>query len=848
MRQFLTILALSILPQIHAQQGEALTSGVAESVSAEIQSVPLNLVNQSWFIDRPGLAVVYFDNVVDEVDEIPRGVKGLTFLDVEVQATPGSKKGKSMATLRFALRQTGLVTIPAIDFTAGDRTYRSIPEQILVGEAVPTEAMAVSLTPQKQRIYVGEPLRLDFTWRCDFEAGRVQALNYYPAFFNDAAVEVVIPRNTSEDSQQVGLPLGGRRVIANRTVSPVDGKALGTIELPLYLRWSEEGTYVIPASRVECVRLIDSSRNFGQYAAHFNNELFAAEDARVRYERFYVETAPIEITVLPLPEEGRLPGFSGWFAPIRVDVSVKDTELKLGQLMEVELKIVSSAPHGMIELPYLSRQRSLRGRFLVDDQLGRFWRADGTTYKARVRVLSSSVTAFPSLRFQSFNPESARYEILTTEPVPISVHAGDGTGLIDISAYAGAQVSLVPQQAGVWHNLEDNVMDDLMNTPVVQLADWFWLLILMGPLTFILLLPQVRERRRRATDSDYRERVAAYQAFKRCADNGQEKWHALLRLMAVSFQTNATAWTVGDSRRALESIGASDQDIEQVVALHASQDDQEFSPKNPTMPSVDFSGIGQRIFRLINKSALIVLFLISLGFSSDLDASEWSAAEALFDQAMTAQAGSDEAVSLFSESAFKFQAVAETGERPGIAWYNAGNAWFQTGALGRSIAAYREAQIFRPFDALIRDNLNAARQLTLTDVPQSASAWPIPAICLKAALVLVSLSFWILLLLLLRYRTRFLLVASLALGLSGFLLAVSLLWQQTQSVRQGVVIVGEVVARKGPGYAYAQAFDQALQDGLEFQLIEARADWVFIQFTDGRQCWIPGSQVQFISN
>jgi hypothetical protein len=246
---------------------------------------------------------------------------------------------------------------------------------------------------------------------------------------------------------------------------------------------------------------------------------------------------------------------------------------------------------------------------------------------------------------------------------------------------------------------------------------------------------------------------------------------------------------------------------------------------------------------------MLLLFMCLLGFTGFLthaDASDWSEAEGLYEQAMSAPAGSDTATALFAESALKFQAVAEAGERPGIAWYNAGNAWFQTGALGRSIAAYREAQVFRPFDALISENLSAARQLTLTNVPRSSGGLQLPTMWFKAWLVVISLIFWGVLLLWLRYRKRSLFIATCLLGLCGLAAAIFLIWQQSGAVEAGVVIADEVIARKGPGYAYVEAFDQALQDGLEFQLLESRGEWSFIEITDGRQCWIPSSQAQFI--
>ena len=61
-----------------------------------------------------------------------------------------------------------------------------------------------------------------------------------------------------------------------------------------------------------------------------------------------------------------------------------------------------------------------------------------------------------------------------------------------------------------------------------------------------------------------------------------------------------------------------------------------------------------------------------------------------------------------------------------------------------------------------------------------------------------------------------------------------------------MVILEEVTARKGPAYAYAQAFYEPLHDGLEFTLLDTRGDWGLIALPDGRQCWIVLTQAQLI--
>ena len=853
MRTIFCILSLFLTSLLLAQKVEpeilALNSDVLEDVDVtelESVSVPVEMVNQSWFTDRTGKAVIHFPESVEAPETLPSGVKGLSFIDVEVLDTPDSKSGKSAAIVRFVLRDTGIVAFPMLEFFSETKCYQTIPQQIIVGQAVRSDAISATLVPAKTQVYVGEPLRVDLVWLCDLEAGRLQALNYYPQFFNDSEVEIVIPRSAEPEAEQVGLPIGGRRVIAKRSLIDGHPKALGTVELPLFLRLSTPGTYTLPATRLECAYLQQANRNFGQYAAHFNNSLFEPEESDVRYERFYVETAPTTIEVLPLPTAGRGSNFSGLFEPVNIEVAVTPEVLKVGDLIQAELKVFTDAPHGMIELPRLSQQRGLRGRFLVDDDLGRVWREDGTTFRCRLRALTTGVDAFPSLQIQTFDPEAGEYVMRSTEPIDLVVEANEGKEFIDLKSYKGAGVILSEQSEGIWHNRKANGMSDLINNTVVCLASWFWLWLLLAVAGFLLMLPVVRERRRRSLDAKYRARAEAYEAFLTVAEDDPQKWPAFVRFLAVSFGAEGKAWTVRDSTEALQAIGVTDEDIETVAALHVATDAQDYSVQHPAAQLSALNSVGKRILGLLGKVTLLLLLVLG-NLPQSAQASDWTEAEDLFEQALAAQAGSDVAAALYAESALKFQAVAEAGERPGIAWYNAGNAWFETGALGRSIAAYREAQIFRPFDTNVVENLAAARALSLNDIPEvSTWWWQWPTLWLKALLLVLILLLGVSVLGYVRYRGR--------VHLSGcaFLLllccAVSGLWcLSAQLVGQhGVVIADSVLARKGPSYAYAAAFHEPLHDGVELTLHEAREEWGLVSLVDGRKCWVPLSQIQLI--
>ena len=846
MRAVFYIVTLLMVALLEAQQQQPEVIETVEESQLEVVSVEVEMVNQSWFTDRTGTAVIHFPELVEAPESLPSGVKGLSFIDVEVRETPASTSGKSAAIVRFVCRETGIVTLPVLEFFSETRSYQTIPQQIRVGQVTRSNAMSVTLKPSKLKVYVGEPLRVDMLWQCDLAAARLQALRYYPQFFNDPDVEIVIPRSVEPEANQVGLPIGGRRVIAKRTQSDEGSKALGAVELPMYLRFAQSGTYTLPTTRLECAYLDKTNRNFGQYAAHFNNSLFEPEDSSARYERVYVESEPIEIEVLPLPLEGQLANFSGLFEPVSFELSVAPQTLKVGELMQAELKVYSDAPHGMIDLPRLSQERGLLGRFLVDDELASLWREDGTTFRCRLRALTTRVSAFPSLHIQTFDPESGQYVMRSTEPIALTVEPSDGQGFIDLNSYSDAKVVLSKQSEGIWHNRKASKMNDLINNTVVYLASWFWLWLLLGGVGFLLMLSVVREWRRRALDANYRARAEAYSAFRMISENDPAKWPAFVQFMAVIFGAEGRAWTVGDSTAALQALGVSDEDVETVVALHVATDAQDYSVQHPIAQLSALNALGKRILGLLGKVALLLLLVLG-HLPQSAQASDWSEAEALFEQALSAQAGSDSAAALYAEAALKFQAVAEAGERPGIAWYNAGNAWFQTGALGRAIAAYRQAQIYRPFDSMVVDNLAATRALALNDIPEKSTWWwQWRTLWLQALLLIILLWLGISVLAYVRYRGR----GQLGLCVCAFLLCcvVSGLWYASaQFVGQhGVVITDTVIARKGPSYAYAAAFHEPVHDGVEFTLEEAREGWGRVALSDGRICWLPLSQTQLI--
>jgi hypothetical protein len=708
--------------------------------------------------------------------------------------------------------------------------------------------MRFELRPTKTAVYVGQPLRVNVTWSSQQPTNRFRSLQCFPAVFNNDDVEIVIPRCTVPEKQQMGTPFGGRRVIARRLPPADDDTLFGTVSFSLFLRFRQPGKVEVPETRLECALLKGKGNAFAPYAAYFNNGLFEPFSSLTAYERVFAESEPFSIDVLPLPSQDRSECFSGLFAPCEIDVSISADELSVGQFLEVDLRVHSDAPHGMLDLQPLDLQRSLRGRFRVSREFGRTWYPDGTGFRARVRPLTTDISAFPSLRIPLFDPNLGTYRVLQTSSVPLKVGPHDGRDFFDVRTLVAEQ-TLTDQPEGIWHNTRPGTISQILNDATGLLAEHCLLWILVGATVFSLLLPWVRERRRRATDPVYRRQALAYRELLRHPEGTKQKWEAFLQFVATGFSMPSGAWTSGDAQRRLRSLDISEQDIALIVQTHAAADKFDFSSQKPSPSVPELNALARRLFtKFRNVSVMFLMVLVAC--PGTVMASEWREAESLFEQALNSTPGLPKTESLYVQAALKFEIAAEQNSRRGASWYNAGNAWFKAGELGRAIACYRQAQIYRPFDHEIRENLKAARALTVDvlNEPRTASvrSWPVRWIC--AFLVPASFLLGALLLVHIRYRTSATLAGCIASAAIVVAAGMAGLYAGSHSGSEGVVIIGEIYGRKGPAYTYNTAFHEPLHDGLEFHTKLRRSGWLQIELADGRQCWIPSDQTRLIFN
>jgi tetratricopeptide (TPR) repeat protein len=201
----------------------------------------------------------------------------------------------------------------------------------------------------------------------------------------------------------------------------------------------------------------------------------------------------------------------------------------------------------------------------------------------------------------------------------------------------------------------------------------------------------------------------------------------------------------------------------------------------------------------------------------------------------------------FLTAAGMYQGILDHGVVCGAVLYNQGNAFMQAGQRGRAIAAYRQAQRFRPRDPYLEANLRyalGAESLARPRRPlveyllfwQDWLSYP-ETFQLLAAAAAVTLACGIAAVFTRHRLPRRLGWAALALTLLAGASA-GYDWYRYDYIVHGVITQKETIARKGNAASYEPALTDALAEGTEFRLLDRRGDWLLVHLAGGQEGWV----------
>jgi len=253
--------------------------------------------------------------------------------------------------------------------------------------------------------------------------------------------------------------------------------------------------------------------------------------------------------------------------------------------------------------------------------------------------------------------------------------------------------------------------------------------------------------------------------------------------------------------------------------------------------------------------ALLLLLLLPAGRAHGLPAEELrrllGEATGFFNEAAS-RTDTDPAVAreLYQKALLRFTRIAEEGGiRNAKLFYNIGNTQYHLGNLGLAILNYRKALACDEGDANLLQNLETARGKRVDRIEEKERTkilrilffWhfdlsaPLRLILFLAGFVLALAAATVRL-----FARRG--IVDWVLGVScavAVMFGGSLAADSMPADRAGVILAGEVTARKGNALSFEPSFESPLHEGTEFVLREERSLWYYIELPDGRRCWIP---------
>jgi hypothetical protein len=261
-----------------------------------------------------------------------------------------------------------------------------------------------------------------------------------------------------------------------------------------------------------------------------------------------------------------------------------------------------------------------------------------------------------------------------------------------------------------------------------------------------------------------------------------------------------------------------------------------------TAPNLGFAILNLRFAICNSQFAILILgVLILSGCVRNPDpplAQKFQAAQTAFDRATKPED--------FVKVASMYQEMIDDGAVSGAVFYNQGNAWMRAKQPGRAIAAYRQAQQYRPRDPYLEANLQYALGSSAPvhrPVIETVMFWQNwlsypEKFYAAAAAALLTFCFAAIMLFTSRRRLWRRLVLAGAAVTALMIISAAYDWYRLDYVTHGVITQPDVVARKGNAESYEPALNEKLSEGTEFQVLECRGQWLLIRLPGGQEGWI----------
>lgn len=589
-----------------------------------------------------------------------------------------------------------------------------------------------------------------------------------------------------------------------------------------------------------------------------------------------VVSKPVTVRVSPLPA-GAPASFGGGVGKFSMSARISKDSLKTHEAASFIVTVSGTGNISLLDAPKVVLPPDMElYDTKVSEKIDKGGRSGSKTYEYPFIPRSYGDFTIDPVKYSYYDIDAGKY--VTLETPPISLHIAKGKDAENV----GTVVSSINQKDV--RSLGSDIR--FINTKAPELAAkgyffvgsaLFWIIAAVLLIAAVACWAGLRKlSARRADVVGTKNRKAVKMAMKRLHLAGtflkqnlytafyEELHKALLGFISDKLNFPMAELSKENIAEAMKKGGVEERHIDAFISL---LDACEFARYSPSAgydamsahynAAVDvISSIGSNMKTTKKSSGKAVLMLAMLmalpTFAQAQDAyvdSLWNSANQAYSEGRWADAA--EGYSLISDASLESAAL----------WCNLGDAWYKDGNISKAILCYERALKVDPSYGDARFNLdflNSQIQDRIEPVPElilktwmrkisymlDSDAW---AVCF---LVLFGLTLAMVLL--------FLLAPSLSGRRAGFFTALATLllsigalsfsiWQKSEYTKADAAIVMRPVSSVKSSPSYEAAKDLfVLHEGTKVKVIDSVGSWNNIELADGRQGWIPSSDIEII--
>jgi hypothetical protein len=372
--------------------------------------------------------------------------------------------------MTYALRaaEAGLIRLPSISVVIDGKTYRTNPVTVNVTKPGTTDQLDIEMELSEQQCFVGQAVLL--TIKFYFSANTKSPQPNIPVLYSDAFYfenPDVLNQEVQEHDFGDGVTILYSQHQVTRAGRPTNLLLLRKILIP-----KSSGSVRIEPTTVTADVAVARSNNF------FGSQL--------RYKRFMVTSEPLDLTVLPLPEEGKPAEFYGLVGRYTIQASASPTEVSVGDPITLSIKVGGGEYLKPVRWPALEQVPELAANFKIPSQKASPTIVDGfKVFTQTIRANNDTVTEIPSIPLAYFNAETGKYARAETEPIKLDVAP---TKILTNADLEGADFVPVNREVeaikkGLSANYEDlEVLKDMSFSPLAALASPGYAILCGAPL------------------------------------------------------------------------------------------------------------------------------------------------------------------------------------------------------------------------------------------------------------------------------------------------------------------------------------------------------------------------------